>query len=146
MKRRVTSDGDCVSGIRCHVSRVTHHALRIPHSIAMPILVLGLSHHSAPITIRERFAFAEARVPAALQLLRDSGVAEEAVILSTCNRVEIYAATQLEPRHAFEALQDFLRNCHDYRDPLTDELYRLNEPQSLEHLFKVACGLDSLVL
>ena len=47
--------------------------------------------------MRERFAFAEARVPAALQSLRDSGVADEAVILSTCNRVEIYAVTQLEP-------------------------------------------------
>src|SRR5213594_3149861 len=117
-----------------HVSRITHHAsrtphsvLRIPHSIAMPILVLGLSHHSAPVTIRERFAFAEARVPAALQLLRDSGVAEEAVILSTCNRVEIYAATSLEPRPAFASLQDFLVSCHDYRDPLTDEIYKLNE-------------------
>ena len=63
----------------------------------MPLVVLGLSHHSSPVTVRERFAFAEARMPAALQLLRDSGIADEAVILSTCNRVEIYAATQLEP-------------------------------------------------
>ncbi len=112
----------------------------------MPFVVLGLSHHSSPVTVRERFAFAEARVPAALQLLRDSGAAEEAVILSTCNRVEIYAVTSLEPAQAFTALQDFLVNCHDYRDPLTDEVYRLTEPHSLHHLFKVACGLDSMVL
>src|SRR6266581_4166201 len=112
----------------------------------MPLLLIGLSHHSSPVTVRERFAFADARIPAALQLLRDSGTADEAVILSTCNRVEIYAATTLEPRQAFPALQEFLVTCHDYRDPLTDEIYALGEPQSIEHLFKVASGLDSMVL
>src|SRR6266704_3862365 len=112
----------------------------------MPLLLIGLSHHSSPVTVRERFAFADARIPAALQLLRDSGTANEAVILSTCNRVEIYAATKLEPRQAFPALQEFLVSCHDYRDPLTDEIYTLSEPQSVQHLFRVACGLDSMVL
>ncbi len=112
----------------------------------MPIVVIGLSHRTSPVTIRERFAFAEARIPATLQLLRDGGLAEEAVILSTCNRVELYAATSMEPAKAFAALQDFLLNCHDYRDPLTDEIYKLSEPASLEHLFRVACGLDSMVL
>src|SRR6266567_742792 len=112
----------------------------------MPILVIGISHHSSPVTVRERFAFAEARVPAALQLLRDSGIAGEGVILSTCNRVEIYISTDLEPRRAFAETKQFLLNCHDYRDPLSDEIYRLSEPQSLHHLFKVACGLDSMVL
>src|SRR6266571_312957 len=112
----------------------------------MPLLLIGLSHHSSPVTVRERFAFADARIPAALQLLRDSGAADEAVILSTCNRVEIYAATKLEPRQAFPALQEFLVTCHDYRDPLTDEIYTLSEPQSVQHLFRVACGLDSMVL
>src|SRR6059058_2572583 len=110
------------------------------------IVVLGLSHHSSPVTLRERFAFAEARIPAALQLLRDSGVADEAVILSTCNRVEIYAATSLEPRQAFAELQEFLVRIHDYRDPITDELYKFADQESVEHLFKVACGLDSMVL
>jgi glutamyl-tRNA reductase len=112
----------------------------------MPLVVLGLSHHSSPVSVRERFAFAEARLPGALQSLRDSGVADEAVILSTCNRVEIYAVTQSEPPEAFTALREFLVNCHDYRDPLTDEIYAWGEPQSVHHLFKVACGLDSMVL
>src|SRR5664280_1234540 len=110
------------------------------------LVVLGLSHHSSPVSVRERFAFAEARVPAALQALRDSGIADEAVILSTCNRVEIYAVTQLEPPQSFAALRDFLVNCHDYREPLTDEIYAWGEPQSVHHLFKVASGLDSMVL
>ncbi|MDB6124576.1 MAG: Glutamyl-tRNA reductase [Pedosphaera sp.] len=112
----------------------------------MPLVVIGLSHHSAPVTVRERFAFAEARIPAVLQLLRDSGIVSEAVILSTCNRVELYAVTAMEPRQAFPALQEFLVKCHDYRDPLNDELYTISEPHSIEHLFKVACGLDSMVL
>jgi len=110
------------------------------------LVVLGLSHHSSPVAVRERFAFAEARVPAVLQSLRDSGVADEAVILSTCNRVEIYAVTPLEPPQAFAALREFLVTCHDYRDPLTDEIYAWGEPQSVHHLFKVASGLDSMVL
>ncbi len=112
----------------------------------MPFVVIGLSHHSAPVTVRERFAFAEARIPATLQLLRDSGLASEAVILSTCNRVELYAVSPLKSAEAFPALREFLVKCHDYRDPLTDELYMLDEPRSMEHLFKVASGLDSMVL
>ncbi|MGN6643267.1 MAG: glutamyl-tRNA reductase [Verrucomicrobiota bacterium] len=112
----------------------------------MPLVVIGLSHRSSPVTVRERFAFAEARIPATLQLLRDEGIADEAVILSTCNRVEIYAATSLEPTAAFSELKEFLLTCHDYRDPLTDEIYALAEPHSVHHLFKVACGLDSMVL
>ncbi|HWX18856.1 MAG TPA: glutamyl-tRNA reductase [Candidatus Binatia bacterium] len=112
----------------------------------MPLVVIGLSHHSSPVTVRERFAFAEARLPAALRLLRESGTAQEAVILSTCNRVEIYAATSAEPSTAFGALREFLVTSHDYREPLTDEIYAYTEPQSIHHLFKVACGLDSMVL
>lgn len=112
----------------------------------MPIVVLGLSHHSSPVTIRERFAFTEARIPSALQLLKDCGAVDEAVILSTCNRVEIYAYTTMEAHRACEEIRTFLLTIHDYRDPLTDELYTLGEPHSVHHLFKVAAGLDSMVL
>ena len=64
----------------------------------MNIVVIGLSHHSSPVELRERFAFAEANIPDALGSLRESGIAGEAVILSTCNRVEIYAATSFGTR------------------------------------------------
>jgi glutamyl-tRNA reductase len=110
------------------------------------IVLIGLSHHSSPVTLRERFAFADARIPSALKSLRASGAVDEAVILSTCNRVEIYAATSLDARQACAALQEFLVASHDYRDPITDEIYKLSEPQSVQHLFRVACGLDSMVL
>jgi glutamyl-tRNA reductase len=112
----------------------------------MSIVVIGLNHRSSPVTVRERFAFPEARLPDALQSLRESGVAEEAVILSTCNRVEIYTATKLDAAKAFDQLHGWLVTCQDYRDPLTDEVYRLAEPHSLYHLFRVASGLDSMVL
>ena len=112
----------------------------------MPIVVIGLSHHTSPVELRERFAFAEAKIPEALQNLRSNGVADEAVILSTCNRVEIYAATTNADRSAFQALRQFLVAWGDYRGPLNEEIYNLSEPQSVEHLFKVACGIDSMVL
>jgi glutamyl-tRNA reductase len=131
----------------------------------MNIVVLGLSHHLSPVELRERFAFAEAKIPDALKSLRESGVATEAVILSTCNRVEIYAATPLTPDAAVIELKRFLQQWGETpgeqagssrRDDRTarravptnigDELYSLAEPQSLHHLFKVACGLDSMVL
>lgn len=112
----------------------------------MPIIVLGLSHHSCPVTVRERFAFPEAGVPEALASLRKTGHAEEAVILSTCNRVEIYAATSREPQQVFQGLEAWLVDSRQYDQPVGNELYRLVEPQSLHHLFKVACGLDSMVV
>ncbi len=74
----------------------------------MNVVVIGLSHHLSPVELRERFAFAESKIPGALARLRESGIAGEAVILSTCNRVEIYAATPLPPAKAFSELKDFL--------------------------------------
>jgi len=112
----------------------------------MPIVVIGLSHHSSPVTVRERFAFAETIIPDALRNIRNAGLAEEAVILSTCNRVEIYVSTSLDSREASVSLQNFLVKHHNYTDQLNGEIYALSEPKSLEHLFKVASGLDSMVL
>ncbi len=112
----------------------------------MNVVVIGLSHHTSPVELRERFAFAEAKIPDALKSLRTSGIVGEAVILSTCNRVEIYAATPLEPARAFTELKQFLKHYHVFNEPLTEEVYTMAEPQSLQHLFKVASGLDSMVL
>ena len=112
----------------------------------MSVYVIGLSHQTAPVELRERFAFGEQRIPSVLQALRQQSIADEAVIVSTCNRVELYVSTQQDPRRSLEALHEFLMNCHEYRETLSDQLYRFGEPQSVEHLFKVACGLDSMVL
>lgn len=112
----------------------------------MSIIVIGLSHRSSPVSVRERFAFADAAVPQVLQKLRSDGIASEAVILSTCNRVEIYAVTELSQMDGICALRKFLVDHHKYEEPLTTEVYAYGQPQSIEHLFKVACGLDSMVL
>lgn len=112
----------------------------------MSIVVVGLSHRSAPIALREQFAFAEGRVPAALGELREAGLATEGVVLSTCNRVELYIATPLPPERAFAELKRFLVAHHAYAGELGEELYTLAEPDSVRHLFKVAAGLDSMVI
>jgi glutamyl-tRNA reductase len=112
----------------------------------MSVVVIGLNHRTSPVELRERFAFAETHIPQVLQTLRNSGLADEAVILSTCNRVELYTSTKLESAQAFRELKKFLAQAHDYPGPLGNELYTLDEPHSVKHLFKVACGLDSMVL
>jgi len=112
----------------------------------MSVVVIGLSHRTSPVELRERFAFAEEKIPGALKSLRDSGLASEAVIVSTCNRVEIYAAISLAPETAFAELKKFLVTHHAFDGALGDELYFFAEPHSLHHLFKVASGLDSMVI
>src|ERR1051325_5378353 len=112
----------------------------------MPIVVIGLSHHSSPVEVREKFAFPEHSIPEVLQQLRSSGLAEEAVILSTCNRVELYVASPQEPGRLGNELKKFLVQNRNFQGAIDQEIYFRNEPESIEHLFKVACGLDSMVL
>ena len=112
----------------------------------MSVVVIGLSHRTSPVELRERFAFAEAKIPEALNALRAAGLAEEAAILSTCNRVEIYAATKLAPESAGTKLKNFLTAQHAFDSALGEEIYFHAEPHSLRHLFKVAAGLDSMVI
>lgn len=110
----------------------------------MPIVVIGLSHHTAPVTVRERFAFKDAEIPPALCQLKLRGLIGEGVILSTCNRVELYAAIDDQVRA--DALLHQLKLLRNMDEGLSSELYCLSEPRSIEHLFKVASGLDSMVL
>ncbi len=112
----------------------------------MSVVVIGLSHRTSPVELRERFAFADETIPDALAALRESGIATEAAILSTCNRVEIYAATTLAPHAACAEIKKFLIAHHAFERALGDEIYSFAEPQSLNHLFKVASGLDSMVI
>lgn len=117
------------------------------------IIVIGMSHHTSPVELREQFAFAENKIPEALKSLRQSGIADEAAIVSTCNRVEIYIATKLEPAEAFVELKQFLLSTReilaDGTSPrpaeIGEAIYSFAGTQSLQHLFKVACGLDSMV-
>jgi glutamyl-tRNA reductase len=108
----------------------------------MSINVLGLNHKTAPVALREKVAFSEDRLAAALYTLRqESGVAE-AVILSTCNRTELYwsgPATGAE-------LSAWLERHHGDDLNLASSLYVLQERVAVAHAFSVAAGLDSMVL
>ena len=112
----------------------------------MSVVVIGLSHRTSRVELRERFAFTNEKIPQALQALRDAGLATEATILSTCNRVEIYAVTPLAPEAGVAELKKFLVAHHAFEGEVGDEIYGLAEPHSLHHLFKVASGLDSMVI
>lgn len=113
----------------------------------MHIYCLGLNHRTASLHLRERLAFTEEQIRAALARLGCGdglpGVSEMA-ILSTCNRVEIYAVA---PQPAFEALEDFLAETHALPpEEVRPSLYRLADQAAVHHLLRVAAGLDSLVV
>lgn len=112
----------------------------------MNLLLVGLSHHTAPVALRERFAVPEGDAPALLGRLRSGGIGEEAVLVSTCNRVELYVATARPCAEGASVLRDFLLRDRGIEGPLGRELYGLTGQAAAEHLFRVAGGLDSLVL
>ena len=112
----------------------------------MHIVLVGLNHRSAPIELREQLAFRREQLPAAFaRLLGEIGL-QEAAILSTCNRVEVYAAVP-ELDGTVDRLQRFL-SAHSGVEVagLSARLYSYTEPQSIQHLFSVTSGLDSMVL
>jgi len=112
----------------------------------MPLITIGLSHRTSPVEVREKFAFSEAEIPATLEELRRRGLVTEGVIVSTCNRMELYAVTPGSEHEAVENIRRFLVEKRSYENALNGELYLYSEPNSIEHLFKVACGLDSMLL
>lgn len=108
----------------------------------MPLITIGINHQTAPLAIRERMAFNAEQTPAALaRLLAVPGV-EEAVLLSTCNRTEIYCAAAEPGRVA-----DWLVAERTPEDPgIAERLYRHRDGAAVRHLLRVAAGLDSMVL
>ena len=112
----------------------------------MPIVVLGMNHRTSQVGLRERYAFEEAQIPEALVSLRQRGVIGEAVILSTCNRVEIYGFSEGKSAEAVSELRRFMKLFKKVEEEDLDPFYSMSEPHSVEHLFKVASGLDSMVL
>ena len=111
----------------------------------MPVIVIGLSHHSSPVELRERFAFSENQIIEALDQIKEKGIAEEALILSTCNRVEIYAASKNNDSIK-QKLSQFLCDFHDISEKPGDALYSFYDSHSIAHLFRVSCGIESMVL
>lgn len=107
----------------------------------MNILCAGLNHQNAPVEVRERFAVGGSQLHETLDAVRAIDGLTGAVILSTCNRVEFYTSSVC-PVRAFDGLKDLLKDRTGYEAPL----YFHDTPRSVRHLFRVASGLDSMVL
>lgn len=106
----------------------------------MPLVVVGINHRTAPLEVRERVVFDPSRLPVALQSLARQG-AHENVIVSTCNRTELYCVTD-DPA----ALVGWLDSFHGGGLDLAPNLYERHDAHAVDHAFAVASGLDSMVL
>lgn len=112
----------------------------------MPVVLLGLSHRTAPATVRDRHAMPTERLAAALRALCEYSAIREAAILSTCNRLEIYADVE-SYESGVAQLKEFLTG---YRQMAVEDfdkyLYTMLGGEAVEQLFRVACGLDSMLI
>ena len=112
----------------------------------MHLFLLGASHHSAPVDLRERIDFSRRGVTESLAELAEIPAVSEAIVLSTCNRSEIYVASEV-PERLREALPAFMSSFHDVPESeLAAHLYSRTDAAVARHLFRVTAGLDSLVV
>ena len=112
----------------------------------MHIVIVGLSHKTAPVEIREKLAFAPTAMEQPLRQMLELPAVAEGLIVSTCNRVELCAATK-EPEAAIAELRRFLAVYHEISpDEINDNLYDYQGEEAIRHLFRVASSLDSMVL
>ena len=112
----------------------------------MHLLLMGASHRTAPVELRERLDFSSRGLEQAVAALRQRPSAREAVIISTCNRAELYVACD-DPGQANEDLLAFFSEFHELsRDQIRPHLYAQLNHDAARHLFRVSSGLDSLVV
>ena len=111
----------------------------------MRLFAISVSHRTAPVELRETVDFARRGLPVAIEALRDRHLAHEAVVLSTCNRAEIYGSAESDA--AAESCGRFIGEFHGVAwDMLAPHLVIYRGPDAADHLFRVAAGLDSLVV
>jgi len=112
----------------------------------MAIVIVGLSHKSAPIKVREKLNFPEQTLPDALRKLMTYDGIRESMIVSTCNRVEIYSSVR-DSSEGIDRIKQFIAEYHNLsREVLEKSLYVYPDAQGVRHTFRVASSLDSLVL
>ena len=112
----------------------------------MHLAVVGLSHRTAPVEIRERLSIPEHSLEQSLKELRAHDQVLETSILSTCNRLEIYSLLK-NPEEGVEAIQNFLASHSGLPGPeLQPHLFALHHEEAIQHLLRVSAGLDSLVI
>ena len=109
----------------------------------MPLYILGLNHNTAPVEIREQVVFTGEEIDRALDAVKAIDGISEAVVLSTCNRTELYVEGTAE---GLDAARAWLCDDQGLNDAAAQSLFSLETEAAIRHLFKVACGLDSMVL
>ena len=113
----------------------------------MNIVLVGISHKTAPLEIRERLAFSEVRLRDALGELVDHDAVEEGLIVSTCNRVELLGSAPAGADRGLGRLMEFLCEFHNLNPAeLNGHLYRHSDTEAVKHVFRVASSLDSMVV
>ena len=113
----------------------------------MEIVLVGLNHRTAPVEVRERVSFTAEQARRASEVLRSKGILEETLVLSTCNRSEVYGVPPETSRECAPGLSTFLSEFHSVRmDELNGSLYHHYDREAVRHLFRVAAGLDSMML
>ncbi|HEX8766071.1 MAG TPA: glutamyl-tRNA reductase [Candidatus Acidoferrum sp.] len=113
----------------------------------MEIVLVGLNHRTAPVEVRERVSFTADQARRASEELRSKGILEETLVLSTCNRSEVYGVPPETSRECAPGLSSFLSEFHSVRmDDLNGSLYHHYDRDAVRHLFRVAAGLDSMML
>ena len=113
----------------------------------MEIVLIGLNHRTASVDLRERVAFTPEQAREAAGQLRSRGILEESLVLSTCNRSELYGVPREDTADSAGAVELFVASFHELsRDDLDGSLYRHRDSQAVRHLFRVAAGLDSMLL
>ncbi|WP_312881656.1 glutamyl-tRNA reductase [Actinomadura alba] len=114
--------------------------------IAISILVIGLSYRSAPLAIFERAAITEETAKRLLSDVHRAPGTREAVVVATCNRVEVYAETVTSSQSVQTITELFARHCGIPPDRLVPHLYQYADDDAFRHLLKMVCGLDSMVI
>jgi glutamyl-tRNA reductase len=113
----------------------------------MEIVLVGLNHRSAPLEVRERVSFTNDQARQAAEELRARGILHETLVLSTCNRSEVYGVPPETTRESAAALSNYLSSFHSVQlDLLSPSLYHHYDRNAVRHLFRVASGLDSMML
>ncbi len=112
----------------------------------MQIFVAGMNHNTAPLALRERFSFSGMSMDQALESLRKNPTFYESLVLSTCNRTEIYGVSEISSDYPQWVTETLTKQKGVPASEFGHCLYAWSGPDAVEHLFRVVCGLDSMVL
>src|SRR5438445_11138581 len=111
----------------------------------MEIVLVGLNHRTATVEIRERVVFSPEQARRAAGELRSRGILEEILVLSTCNRSELYGVPPESASDSAAAVESFLASFHQFAPAeLNGSLYRHGDREAVRHVFRVTTGLEAM--